>query len=148
MPDARHVAVIDRSTRTLLEAWLLPNAQANFPMALDETNHRLFVGCRNPPRLLVLETAAGKTLGGLEIPGDTDDLFYDSKRHRLYLSCGEGIIAVVGQRDADHYDVLERIQTAPGARTSFFSPDLDQFYLAVPQRGERAAEIRVYAIAP
>src|SRR5439155_13807479 len=76
VPGARHVAVIDRSTRTLLEAWLLPNAQANFPMALDETNHRLFVGCREPARLLVLDTTTGKAVSDAEISGDTDDLFY------------------------------------------------------------------------
>jgi len=148
VPDARHVAIIDRSTRTLSEGWSLPNAQANFPMALDETNHRLFVGCRNPARLLVLDTGTGKTLSDLEISGDSDDLFYDSRRKRLYVSCGEGIVDVIEQRDADQYRVLQKIQTSPGARTSFFSPELNQFYLAVPQHGERPAEIRVYEIAP
>ena len=117
-------------------------------MALDETNHRLFVGCRNPARLLVLDTGTGKTLSDLEISGDTDDLFYDSRRKRLYVSCGEGIVDVIEQRDADQYRVLQKIQTSPGARTSFFSPELNQFYLAVPQHGERPAEIRVYEIAP
>ncbi len=148
VPDARHVAVIDRKTRTLLEAWLLPNAQSNFPMALDETNQRLIVGCRNPARLVVLDTASGKLVGDLAISGDADDLFYDAQRKRLYASCGEGTIDVIEQRDADHYNMLEKIPTAPGARTSFFSAELNRFYLAVPQRGERGAEIRVYEVAP
>jgi len=148
VPDARHVAVADRTTRTLLEAWLLPNMQSNFPMALDETNHRLFAGCRNPARLAVLETTSGKMVSDLATSGDADDLFYDAQRKRLYASCGEGNIDVIEQHDADNYKLLEKVPTAPGARTSFFSPELNQFFLAVPQRGERGAEIRVYQVAP
>ena len=148
VPGARHVAVIDRSTRTLLEAWLLPNAQANFPMALDETNHRLFVGCREPARLLVLDTTTGKAVSDAEISGDTDDLFYDARRKRLYVSCGEGFINVIEQRDADNYRPSGKIPTPRGARTSFFAPNLNQFYLAAPRRGDQPAEMRVYEAGP
>jgi DNA-binding beta-propeller fold protein YncE len=146
VPEARQIAVIDRQTKTVNEAWSLPGAKANFPMALDEAGHRLFVGCRNPARLVALDTATGKSVSELAIVGDTDDLFYDAKRKRIYVSGGEGFIDVIGQRDADSYKLLERIPTAPSARTSFFSAELDQFYLAVPRRGEEAAEIRVYDI--
>ena len=146
VPQAGHVAVIERQTRTMLEAWLLPDAKANFPMALDERDHRLFVGCRNPARLVVLETTSGKTVTELPISGDTDDLFYDAQRKRLYVSCGEGFVDVIEQGDVDSYKLMEKIPTASGARTSFFSPELEQFYLAVPRRGEHPAEIRVYDI--
>ena len=144
VPQAGHVAVIDRHTRTVLEAWLLPGAQANFPMALDERDHRLFVGCRNPARLAVLDTASGRVVSNLPIVGDTDDLFYDANRKRIYVSGGEGFVDVIEQRDANNYKLLEKTSTAPGARTSFFSPDLNQLYLAVPKRGDRSAELRVY----
>ncbi|HXT40559.1 MAG TPA: YncE family protein [Candidatus Angelobacter sp.] len=146
VPEARQVAVIDGQAKTVSKAWSLPDAKANFPMALDETDRRLFVGCRNPPRLAVLDTTAGKVVSDVVIVGDTDDLFYDAKRKRIYVSGGEGFVDVIEQRDADNYKLLERIPTAPGARTSFFSPELDQFYLAVPRRGGQGAEIRVYEI--
>ena len=113
-------------------------------MALDESNHRLFVGCRRPPRLVVLDTGSGKVTADLAIEGDADDLFYDSKRKRLYISCGQGLVNVIGQSDANSYAPLAQIPTAPGARTSLFSPDLDEFYLAVPQSAKQRAEIRIY----
>ena len=113
-------------------------------MALDEANHRLFVGCRQPGRLIVFDTSTGKPVADLAISGDTDDLFYDAKRKRLYVSCGEGFVDVVEQRDADSYQLRERIPTRAGARTSFFSADLDEFYLAMPLRGKQEAEIRVF----
>jgi len=69
--------------------------------------------------------------------GDADDLFYDAKRQRIYVSCGEGALAVV-QRQGDTYRELGRIPTATGARTLLWVPELDRLFLAVPASGERA----------
>lgn len=144
VPDAKQIAVIDREKQTVTATWPMKEFQANFPMALDEANHRLFVGCRKPARLVVLDTTTGKPVTDLAISGDTDDVFYDAALKRLYVSCGEGFVDVVDQRDADHYQLQERIPTRAGARTSFFSAELNEFYLAVPQRGQQDAEIRVF----
>ncbi len=144
VPDARQIAVIDRDKRTVIDTWPMEKFQANFPMALDEANHRLFIGCRRPARLVVLDTATGIPVADLAISGDTDDLFSDGALKRLYLSCGEGFVDVIEQRDANSYRLRERIPTRPGARTSFFSKDLKEFYLAVPQRGNQSAELRVF----
>jgi DNA-binding beta-propeller fold protein YncE len=144
VPDAKQIAVIDRDKRTVTGTWPITEFKANFPMALDESNHRLFVGCREPAQLVVFDTAMGKTVTSVGISGDTDDLFYDARLKRIYLSCGQGFIDVIDQRDADTYRLGERIPTRPGARTSFFSADLNEFYLAVPHGGQREAEIRAF----
>jgi hypothetical protein len=144
VPDAKEIAVIDRKNRSLVQTWTMEHFQANFPMALDEPNHRLFVGCRNPPRLVVLDTQVGKSMADVPIAGDTDDLFYDAKRKRLYLSCGEGFIDVIEQPSPDKFQRVTQIPSSPGARTSFFSPDLDRYFVAVPDRHNKTAELRVY----
>jgi hypothetical protein len=110
--------------------------------------NRLFVGCRNPAKVLVYDTDSGKTVTSVEIAGDTDDIFYDAARKRLYASCGAGFLSVLQQHDADHYSALARIPTAAGARTSFFVPQLGRLYLAVPHRGSQKAELRVFAVQP
>jgi DNA-binding beta-propeller fold protein YncE len=143
LPDANQIAVVDRENKTVLAHWPMQKFQANFPMALD-ANHRLFVGCRKPARLVILDTTTGKPVTDLAISGDTDDLFYDAARKRLYLSCGEGFIDTIEQTTPDTYKRISRIPTAPGARTSYFSPDLDRLYLAVPERGSQKAEICIY----
>jgi DNA-binding beta-propeller fold protein YncE len=144
VPEARQLAVIDRKKRSIITTWPMEKFQANFPMASDEDNHRLFVGCRKPARLVVLDTNTGKPAADLGISGDTDDLFYDAIRKRIYISCGEGFVDVVEQRTSDEYKRAAQIKTAPGSRTSFFSAELDRFYLAVPERGYQKAELRVY----
>ena len=144
VPDAKLIAVIDREKQTVTATWPMKEFQANFPMALDEANHRLFVGCRKPARLVVFDTTTGKPVADLAISGDTDDIFYDAALKRLYVSCGEGFVDVIEQHESDHYQLRERIPTRAGARTSFFSAELNEFYLAVPQRGNQEAEIRVF----
>lgn len=146
VPDAKQVVVVDREKRAVIATWPMEKFKANFPMALDEAHHRLFIGCRSPARLLVLDSDTGKPVTDLAVSGDIDDLFYDATRARLYLSCGEGFIDVIGQRGPDKYELRERIPTRTGARTGFFSPELKQFYLAVPQHGDQSAELRIFAV--
>ncbi|PYJ06896.1 MAG: hypothetical protein DME25_05315 [Verrucomicrobia bacterium] len=94
--------------------------------------------------MVVLDTTSGKPVSDLPIAGDTDDLFYDARRKRLYLSCGQGSVEVVEQPSPNDYKLSARIATSAGARTSLFSPELDRFYLAVPERGSQTPGIRIY----
>ncbi len=119
---------------------------ANFPLAQDAANRRLFVGCRRPAKLLVLDVDSGKSVASVEIVGDTDDLFYDAANKRIYVTGGEGRITVVAQAGADRYTVADQISTAPGARTSYFVPSSGRLYVAVPRRNAQAAQIRVFEV--
>lgn len=144
VPDAGHIAVIDRVKQAVVARWPVKRGRANFPMALDEADRRLFVTCRRPPELLVLDTTSGKAIATFPVVGDADDMFYDAARKSTYITGGEGAISIVQQQDADHYQVIGRVATAAGARTSFFVPSLSRLYVAVPHRGRQRAEIRVY----
>jgi DNA-binding beta-propeller fold protein YncE len=144
VPRAMEIAVIDRSQDAVIATWPIHEAHENFPMALDESHHRLFVGCRKPAKLLVLDSESGKPAASLACSGDTDDVFYDEATQRVYVSCGEGFIDVFERTEADRYSRIQHLATAPGARTSLFVPQLRSFYLAVPRRGLQRAEIRVY----
>src|SRR5438046_3784419 len=103
VPNARHVAVVGRDKGEVIATWKTDGAFGNFPMALDEVNHRLFVGCRLPSKLIVLDTASGKTVTSVGISGDPDDLSYDRKRHRHYVICGAAKIDITHQTDANTY---------------------------------------------
>jgi DNA-binding beta-propeller fold protein YncE len=148
VPNAGHVAVVDRETATVIEKFPMKEAAANFPMALDEPDHRLFIGCRRPAKLLVLDTETGKTVAAVDIVGDTDDLFYNAANKQIYVSGGEGRVTVISQTNADIYNVAGQVITAPGARTSFFVRETETLYVAVPHRGAQKAELLVFSVAP
>jgi hypothetical protein len=146
VPNARQVAVVDRDKDEIIATWKTNGGFGNFPMALDENNHRLFIGCRMPSKLVVLNTESGDVVASIDISGDPDDVFYDNKRHRIYAICGAGKIDIIEQTDADTYKALIKVDTANGARTGLFVPERDALFIAVPHRGTQAAEIRCYEI--
>ena len=144
VPDSGEVEVVNREKGTMVATWPIQGTSENFPMALDEADHRLFVGTRSPARLLVLATDTGKTVAKLGSVGDADDIFYDAQAKRIYVSGGAGTIRVFTQKDANHYEVLGEVSTAEGARTSLFVPESRRLYLAVPDYGGQQAEVRIY----
>ena len=148
LPDLKQIAVVNRSTHSITR-WPL-DFESNFPMALDEADHRLFVATRTPPRLAVLDTNSGRMVAALPAVQDADDLYYDSARKRLYIPGGEGYISVFQQDDANHYKLLAKVHSAIGARTAGYfgkgRKGFDRFYLAVPARADHGAEVWIYTV--
>lgn len=143
VPDAHAIAVVDRSNLRQVAKWTLPDAGGNFPMALDASDKKLFAVYRRPALLAVFDTSSGKIVARIPTCGDADDVFVDAKRQRIYISCGEGALAVL-QKQGDGYRELGRIPTVSGARTSLWASELDRLFLAVRARGNEQAAIWVY----
>jgi hypothetical protein len=144
VPDAQMLATIDLEKMTVIDQWKIEIAEANFPMALDATNHRLFVGCRNPAKLLVISSESGNIITQIDIDSDTDDVFYDNPSKQIYVSCGGGYIDVIKQSGPDKYEVTSRIESRSGARTSLFVPELNQILVAAPARSGSEAQLMIY----
>ncbi|HEU5080341.1 MAG TPA: YncE family protein [Opitutaceae bacterium] len=143
-PGSHGIAIVNRSAKAEVNSLDLGFAAANFPLALDEEHHRVFVGCRLPPRLLIFDTETSKSVEKLDLNGDCDDIFYDQQRQRIYASCGEGYVDVFQRDDAEHYRRIAEIKTAPKARTSLWVGD--RLFLAVPASGAQEAHIAVYSL--
>jgi WD40 repeat protein len=148
VPSANQIAVVDRKQQKVISTWFMTSALANFPMALDENHHRLFVGFRAPAKLIVFDTETGKSVAGFDSVGDADDVFYDAVHDLIFVLGGEGYIEIFSQQAADHYQYVTRISTAQGARTGLWVPDWNRMYVAVPHEGNQLAEIQVYELQP
>ncbi len=146
VPDARDIEVVDLATganRSLPTGDL----RSNFPMAIDRDAHRVLVVFRSPATLMALSSQDGRVAAKLETCGDADDVFVDAKRRRVYVSCGEGVVDALEQREAG-YGRLARVPSVSGARTSLFVPELDRLYVAVRARSNEPAAIWVFRPAP
>jgi DNA-binding beta-propeller fold protein YncE len=148
-PEPCQVIVIDATKNEVATAYPVKTAGGAHPIALDEGAHRVYLGCRKEPMVVIVDTETGKEVGSVPIPGDVDDLFLDAGRKRLYASCGEGFLAVLKVTDADHVEAVEKIPTAKGAKTCLYVPETGKLYLAVPrQEGKDGPEVRVYQVKP
>jgi hypothetical protein len=145
VPPTREILVVDRAQRSVVAHIPLGGFADNYPMSLDERGHRLFVGVRQPARLLVFDTVTNKQTAAVPCVGDTDDLFYDARRDRVYVIGGEGFVDVFDASPSGKYARMARIATRTGARTGLWSGDLDRLFVAWPLRDGRPAEIHVLA---
>jgi DNA-binding beta-propeller fold protein YncE len=143
LPGSSQVVVGDRRSGKVLARWPTSSCGANYPMSLDEEHRVVFVGCRRPASVAMFDARTGRLGGTVPAVGDTDDMFLDSARRRLYVIGGEGFIDVMDAAAASPTR-LERVATASGARTGLWVEQARRLYLAVPDRTGRPAEVRVF----
>lgn len=146
VPNAGMIAVLDGKKKKIITEWNIRDPSAYFPMTYDDKDHRLFVACRRPPKLLVLDSENGNEIAELPCTGNADDLYYDANTQRILISGGSGYINIYRQQDADTYQEIANIPTRPGARTSLFVPQLHQFLVAERASGGNEAQLLVYQL--
>ena len=148
LPDLKQIATINRKTGGITR-WPM-TLEHNFPMALDEADHRLFVATHEPARLAVFDTNSGRSVAELPCVQDADDVYYDAGRKRIYVPGGEGYISVFQMNDPDHYQLLSKVPSTLGARTAGYfgkgHKGFDRFFLGVPPRADHGAEIWIYTV--
>jgi DNA-binding beta-propeller fold protein YncE len=146
-PNAHAIAVVDREAGKQTASWAVNGGSANFPMALDEDARHVLVVLRSPPKLNVFTMSEGRLVASIQTCGDADDVFVDAKRHRVYVSCGDGHLAVFDAQ-AGAYKPIGRIPTVPGARTALFVAELDRLFLAVRAAPQQPAAIWIFRPTP
>jgi DNA-binding beta-propeller fold protein YncE len=138
------VDVVDRDKREVLASWPVTKCKTNVAMAFDDANQRLFVACRSG-QIDVFDTQTGKELAALPITKGVDDMTYDPASKRLYAS-GDGDVDVYQQTDPDHYKLLGKVPTGPLGKTARLVPELNRYFVAVPQHELENAKILVFEV--
>jgi hypothetical protein len=150
MTGINSIGVVDREKRAVLQTWPITAGKDNVPLQYDEATHRLFLATRKPSKLVVVNADNGKEVVSLDVADYVDDLAYDAAHHRLYIpgGGGNGAVSVVEQRGADNYQVVATVPTKPGAKTARYVPELNKYYVGVPQKDAQPAQILVFDVAP
>ncbi len=133
LPGVGEIAVVDRRSQTVTESWPVRQHE-NAAMALDESDRRLFVVCRRPSKLLVVNIEDGSIMATLSTAADADDVFYDQKRKRIYVVGGEGEIAVYKQNGPDEYTPMSRTDSIDQGRNGLLVPEWNRLYVVARNR--------------
>jgi YVTN family beta-propeller protein len=153
-PDNHYVVVADLDTNKVLAHWSIPGCE-NYPMALDENHHRIFIFCRNSPGYVsVMNTETGKQVATIPATplSTSDDMFYDPGMSRLYVISSlqtipgsPGVVDIIQQRDGDHYERIATYPTGPGGRDGLLVPELGKLFVSsVRQSTGQGGEYLVY----
>ena len=129
IPDANGIAVADLGADKVVKTWRTPGLSGNFPMALGEAGV-VAVVFREPRRFVRIDVATGRERSRDTVCGDADDVFFDARRQRYYVSCGAGVVSAFQVGPAG-VAALPPLTASSGARTSLFVPELDRLFVAV-----------------
>src|SRR6202047_1239392 len=138
------VDVVDREKQAIVASWPVAKCKTNVAMALDETNHRLFIA-RRTGNIAVLDTQSGKEITALPIAKGVDDMTYDPVSERIYAAC-DGTADIYEQSGPDQYKLLAHVPTGTLGRTALLVPELKRYFVAVPQHGKDPAKILVFDV--
>jgi hypothetical protein len=145
VPGAGEIAVLAADQKRQVMSWQSRVPAANYPMALDELSRQALVVYRHPSKLAVMDLEDGRVRSMLDTCGDADDVAFDGRRQRVYVSCGEGFVDIFAKRNAT-YERAGRVATAIGARTALFDPVADRLYVAA--RATSAAPAAILVLRP
>lgn len=149
LPSSDLISIVDLKKLKLIRNLSENYRSGNFPMALDSSGDRLFIGYRHPGKLVVMNAKSGHRIWVNDLTNDSDDLFYDEASKRVYVSCGGGYtnlgyINIFQSEGGDKYRQIASIPTTNGARTSLLVPQLNLFLVAEPSVHSHEAELMVY----
>jgi DNA-binding beta-propeller fold protein YncE len=148
VPDAGQIASVDFISGRQTASWQIPDLQSNFPMALDRQGRTLAIAFRGPARLALFDAGSGAVTATVDTCGDADDVFFDEHRRRIYVVCGAGVVDVFDRNDHGPRRI-GRVETAPGARTGLFVPELDRLFVASRSTSAgAAAKVLVFHPSP
>jgi hypothetical protein len=127
LEDKDMVAVVDLKQRKVIARW--PVAPGGHPvgMAMDQSKRLLFIGCRNPQKMIVMSADSGKILAALPIGAGVDATKFDGKQ--AFASCRDGKLEIVSETAPDQFEIVQTVETPEGARTMTVDPSTETIYL-------------------
>ncbi len=151
LPAENKIQVIDTAKRQVVSTWIV-SSQKPGDAALDEASNRLLIGTRTPPQMIAMDSHSGKEVANLPTVEGQDGVYFDALHKRVYVSGGRGFevgsVFVYQQNGADRYELIGKIPTRPGAGTSFWSPEMNRYYVAAPAHDKEEAAILVFQPQP
>jgi len=147
LTQTNQLAVVDRKAMKVITTWPVPVCKQNAMVAFDASQHRLYVVCRDPGMVAVLNSDTGAVVSTATAPLRADEVQYDANTHKLYVPGGEGWMGIYDTSDKDHVKLAEKVTTFLGAKTALLLPEQHRLFVAVsPGESKTMAKVLTYEV--
>jgi DNA-binding beta-propeller fold protein YncE len=139
LEDTNEVAVFDPKSLEVKKRFPIGVAKTPTGLAYDPKTKRLFIGCRNEPKMVVMDATSGKVITSFAIGRGVDYAAFDPQAKLVFFSCSEGVLNVFREKSADDYEDAGPVKTQPSARTMAFDPRTKKIFLSAAEYVESPA---------
>src|ERR1051325_1899678 len=137
--EASEVVVFDPHSLEVKKRFPIGVAKTPTGLAYDAKTNRLFIGCRNEPKMVVMDAANGKVITSLAIGKGVDYAGFDPQSKLIFFSCGEGVLSIFHEKSANEYEDAGAVKTQPSAKTMAFDAKTKKIYLTAAEYVETPA---------
>jgi len=137
--EANEVVVFDPKSLEVKKHFPIGVAKTPTGLAYDAKTKRLFIGCRNEPKMVVMDAVSGKVINSFPIGKGVDYAGFDPQAKLIFFSCGEGVLNIFREKSADSYEDAGAVKTQPSAKTMAFDPKTKKVFLTAAEYVETPA---------
>jgi DNA-binding beta-propeller fold protein YncE len=137
--NTNEVVAFDPKSLEVKKRFPIGVAKTPTGLAYDPKTNRLFIGCRNEPRLVVMDAGSGKVIGSFPIGANVDFAAFDPSSRLIFLSCGDGTLSIYLEKSANEYEDSGAVKTQPSAKTLAFDPKTKKVFLSAAEYEETPA---------
>ena len=139
LEDTNEVAVFDPKSLEVKKRFPIGVAKTPTGLAYDAKTKRLFIGCRNEPKMVVMDATSGRVISSFAIGRGVDYAAFDPQAQLVFFSCSEGVLNIFHEKSADDYEDAGPVKTQPSARTMAFDPKTKKIFLSAAEFSETPA---------
>jgi YVTN family beta-propeller protein len=137
--NTSEVVVFDPKSLEVKKRFPIGVAKTPTGLAYDAKTNRLFIGCRNEPKMVVMDAATGKVINSFSIGSGVDYAAFDPAAKLVFFSCGDGTLSIYHEKSADEYEDAGAVKTQPSAKTMAFDPKTKKIFLTAAEYVETPA---------
>lgn len=134
--DTNEVVAFDPKSLEVKQRFPIGVAKVPTGLAYDAKTNRLFIGCRNEPKMVVMDARTGKVINSFPIAAGVDYAGFDPDAHLIFFSCSAGTLSVYREKSGDVYEDAGAVTTQPSARTMAFDPKTKKIFLPAAEYTE------------
>ena len=139
LEDTNEVVVFDPKSLEVKKRFPIGVAKTPTGLAYDAKTKRLFIGCRNDPKMVVMDATSGRVITSFAIGRGVDYAAFDPQARLVFFSCSEGVLSIFHEKTADDYEDAGPVKTQPSARTMAFDPKTKKIFLSAAEFTETPA---------
>jgi DNA-binding beta-propeller fold protein YncE len=137
--DTNEVVAFDPKSLEVKQRFPIGVAKTPTGLAYDAKTKRLFIACRNEPKMVVMDAVSGKVINSFPIGKGVDFAAFDPQAKLIFFSCGEGVLNIFHEKSADAYEDAGAVKTLPSAKTMAFDPKTKKIFLTAAEYVETPA---------